>query len=389
MRDMGKLASITISGINMIETIKSSGAENGFFERWSGLQASVNNSKISAQKINIYIGSIPEILRGISDAIVLSTGILLIMTQSNHFSLGILMQFQVLLSRVIQPIDKLRQTGQQIQETRTLMERIDDVLNYKPDVDYDKSAHIMSDQNCQKLTGKIELKNVSFGYKMLDEPLIKNFNLSINPGNKIAIVGSSGCGKSTIARLISGLYKQWSGEILFDGKPIDQIPREVFTASLSTVDQSIVLFEGNISENIRMWDDSITDEEMINAAKCSRIHDDISKLEYEYNQQVNENGKNFSGGQRQRIEIARALSSNPSIIILDEATSSLDAQTEFQITRSIAQKNITCIIIAHRLSTIRDCDEIIVLDNGKIVERGTHSELFARSGKYKKLISME
>ena len=299
------------------------------------------------------------------------------------------MQFQVLLSRVIQPIDKLRQTGQQIQETRTLMERIDDVLNYKPDVDYDKSAHIMSDQNCQKLTGKIELKNVSFGYKMLDEPLIKNFNLSINPGNKIAIVGSSGCGKSTIARLISGLYKQWSGEILFDGKPIDQIPREVFTASLSTVDQSIVLFEGNISENIRMWDDSITDEEMINAAKCSRIHDDISKLEYEYNQQVNENGKNFSGGQRQRIEIARALSSNPSIIILDEATSSLDAQTEFQITRSIAQKNITCIIIAHRLSTIRDCDEIIVLDNGKIVERGTHSELFARSGKYKKLISME
>lgn len=389
IRDMGKLASITISGINMIETIKSSGAENGFFERWSGLQASVNNSKISAQKINSYIGSIPEILRGISDAIVLSTGILLIMTQSSHFSLGILMQFQVLLSRVIQPIDKLRQTGQQIQETRTLMERIDDVLNYKPDVDYDKSAHIMSDQNCQKLTGKIELKNVSFGYKMLDEPLIKNFNLSINPGNKIAIVGSSGCGKSTIARLISGLYKQWSGEILFDGKPIDQIPREVFTASLSTVDQSIVLFEGNISENIRMWDDSITDEEMINAAKRSRIHDDIRKLEYEYNQQVNENGKNFSGGQRQRIEIARALSSNPSIIILDEATSSLDAQTEFQITRSIAQKNITCIIIAHRLSTIRDCDEIIVLDNGKIVERGTHSELFARSGKYKKLISME
>ena len=235
----------------------------------------------------------------------------------------------------------------------------------------------------------MELKNVTFGYSKLSDPLIKDFSMSIKPGGRVAFVGTSGCGKSTLSKLISGLYEPWSGEILFDGKPRAEHPREVMTGSIAVVDQDITLFEGTISDNIKMWDDSIKDYEVILAARDAQLHDDIMAREGGYNCKLTSGGRDLSGGQRQRMEIARVLSMDPSIIILDEATSALDAKTEYEVVKAIKDRGITCIVIAHRLSTIRDCDEIIVLQHGNVVERGTHDELIKLGGAYTELVTNE
>lgn len=388
MRDAGKLASSTVSGIEMIETIKSSGAENGFFEKWSGYQASVNSSVVKFSKINEYIGAIPAILQGFSNMAVLLIGAMFIMQGTDGFTAGILMMFQGYLGKFVAPLESFRGIGQQLQEMRTDMERIEDVMNYEPDVNYD---NIEIDENAEysKLTGEMQMKDITFGYKPLGEPLIKDFNLSLKPGSTVAFVGGSGCGKSTLAKLISGLYKPWSGEITFDGQPISEVNREIFTSSVAVVDQDIILFDDKISDNIKMWDKSIDDTEMIVAAKDAHIHEDIMLKDGGYSHAVLEGGKNFSGGQRQRLEIARTLAKNPTLVVLDEATSALDAKTEEEVITAIKDRGITCIIVAHRLSTIRDCDEIIVLERGKVIERGKHEELFAKGGKYTELITTE
>ena len=305
-----------------------------------------------------------------------------------EFTIGMVMAFQGFLSSFQAPAMTLISAGQTMQEMRTEMERIEDVMKYPTDVEYAEDEKD-DGREYSKLSGNIELKNITFGYSKLAKPLISDFNLTLKPGQRIALVGGSGSGKSTIAKLISGLYKPWSGEILFDGKPMSEIDREVFTGSLAVVDQDIILFEDTIANNIKMWDKSIEDFEMIMAARDAQIHEDIMQRENGYQYKITEGGKDFSGGQRQRLEIARVLAQDPTIIIMDEATSALDAKTEYDVVQSIKDRGITCIVVAHRLSTIRDCDEIIVLDKGVVAERGTHEELFARGGIYKELVSNE
>ena len=384
LRDEGKLASSTVSGIELIETIKATGAENGFFEKWSGYQASVNAQNARYLEINSKLGSIPELVTALAEIVVLVIGVALAI--NGEFTTGMLLAFQGFLAAFTLPANKLISAGQILQELKSDIERVEDVMNYPDD-------NMMSDTSdsdeYDKLSGNIELKNITFGYSKLAEPLVTDFNLSVKPGQKIAIVGSSGCGKSTMAKLISGLYKPWSGEILFDGKPFSEIDRAVFTGSVAVVDQDIILFEDTIANNIKMWDSSIEDFEMIMAARDAKIHDDIIERNGGYNYRIYEGGKDFSGGQKQRIEIARVLAQDPTIIIMDEATSALDAKTEYEVVQSITARGITCIVIAHRLSTIRDCDEIIVMDKGRIIEHGTHDELYAAGGYYTKLISNE
>ena len=384
VRDAGKLASATVAGIEMIETIKASGAENGYFEKWSGYQASVNTQKVKYVKLNQYLGMIPSLVSSLTNTAVLMIGVWL--TMKGEFTVGMIMAFQGFLSSFTAPASSLISAGQTLQEMRTEMERVEDVMEYPNDPVFENETEA---EKYAKLTGEIEMKNVTFGYSALAEPLIKDFNLSLKPGSRVAFVGFSGCGKSTLAKLISGLYQPWSGEILFDGKPMLQIDRSMFTASLAVVDQDIILFEDTIANNIKMWDDSIEDYSMIQAASDVRLHEDILRRDGGYQYRITEGGKDFSGGQRQRLEIARVLAQDPTIIIMDEATSALDAKTEYEVVTSIKNRGITCIVVAHRLSTIRDCDEIIVLDRGNVVERGTHDELYAKGGLYTKLVSNE
>ncbi len=386
MRDAGKLAGATVAGIEMIETIKASGAENGYFEKWAGYQASVNTQKIKFTKLNQYLGMLPGLVSSLTNTAILMLGVWL--TLQGQFTAGMIMAFQGFLSSFTTPATTLITAGQTIQEMRTQMERVEDVMEYPTDVDYEDDE-IDPSVEYDKLSGAVEMKDVTFGYSRLGDPLIEHFNLSLRPGSRVAFVGASGCGKSTLSKLLSGLYKPWSGEILFDGKPIHKIDRSVFTSSLAVVDQDIILFEDTIANNIKMWDTSIEDFEMIMAARDAQLHEDIMQRDGGYNYTITEGGKDFSGGQRQRIEIARVLAQDPTIIILDEATSALDAKTEYQVVKSIKDRGITCIVIAHRLSTIRDCDEIIVMDNGKVVERGTHDQLYAKGGAYAKLVSNE
>ncbi len=388
MRDSGKLSGATVSGIEMIETIKANGAENGYFEKWAGYQASVNTQQVKYARLNQYLGLLPALVSSLTGVAVLMLGVYL--TMQGSFTVGMIMAFQGFLSSFMSPTAKLIAAGQSIQEMRTQMERIEDVMEYPSDVCCGHREYVQAKEGAgeyRKLSGSVEMKKVTFGYSRLSEPLIEDFDLTLKPGSRVALVGASGCGKSTISKLLSGLYQPWKGEILFDGKPVSAIDRNVFTGSLAVVDQDIILFEDTIAGNIRMWDKSIEDFEVIMAARDARLHEDIMQRDGGYSYRISQDGRDFSGGQRQRMEIARVLAQDPTIIIMDEATSALDARTEYEVVRSIKDRGITCIVVAHRLSTIRDCDEIIVMDHGKVVERGTHEELYAKGGAYTELVS--
>lgn len=387
VRGEGNLSGQTISGIEMIETIKSSGAENGFFEKWAGYQATVNTSSVKFSKLNSYLGSLPSIISTLADVAILITGIWLII--DGQFTSGALLAFQGFMTSFSTPVNDLIGVGQSVQEMRTDMDDIEDIMSYPTDVPDRIENEIVDGESYNKLSGNIVMKDVTFGYSRLDPPLIEHFDLTLEPGKSVAFVGPSGCGKSTLSKLITGLYKPWSGEILYDGRRREDINRAVFTGSIAVVDQDIILFNDTIANNIKMWDTSIEDFEMIMAARDAQLHESIMLRDGGYNHVILDGGKDFSGGERQRMEIARVLAQDPTVIVMDEATSALDAKTEFDVTNAIKQRGVTTVVVAHRISAIRDCDEIVVLDGGKVVERGTHEQLMQKNGLYARLITSE
>lgn len=381
-RDVGKLESCTVSGIEMIETIKATGAENGFFSRWAGIQAGVNMSVVRLFKLKKFLAALAPFLQALSNVAILILGVTLILR--GGFTAGMLLAFQGFLAAFLAPSATLLTASAKAEEMRAQMERIDDVMGTPEE----RSAH-SADGSLDKLSGTVVLTDVTFGYSRLAPPLVEHFSLTLLPGKSVAFVGASGCGKSTLSKLISGLYEPWSGAITYDGKPRSAYSRTLFTSSLAVVDQDIVLFEDTVANNLRMWDTTIEDFDLIMAARDAHIHEDIMQRDGGYDAPVLESGRNFSGGQRQRLEIARVLAQDPTILIMDEATSALDAKTEYEVVNSIKARGISCIVIAHRLSTIRDCDEIIVLDKGHVVERGTHEMLCTLHGRYAALLSNE
>lgn len=377
-----KYFSATISCIDNMESIKAAGAEAGFFEFWSGLWARKFNIHNNAHAMQLKIGLLPVLANGLVNTLVLILGTLLIL--KGDLTIGMLMAFQGFMGAFITPVNAIVNANQTLIEMRSQMERVDDVMKYPEDRRGGDSKLAEG-----KLGGLVELKNVTFGYSPLQPPLIQNFNMRIEPGHSVAFVGSSGCGKSTLAKLISGLYKPWAGEILFDGRPIETISSEELTNSIGVIDQNVVLFDDTVAANIRMWDNSIEEFTMMMACNDAQIREDIISRPEGFATKIVKGGQNFSGGQRQRIEIATALAKEPAILIMDEATSALDPKTEDVLMEDIRRMGPTQIIIAHRLSTIRDCDEIIVMDQGHILQRGRHEELMGQEGLYQQLMKSE
>lgn len=386
--ETGKLLGTTTSGISMIETLKASGRENDFFANWVGYLAKVMNSQQELGWLTIRLNALPPLLTSLTTTLILGIGALKIM--DGEMTLGALVAFTYLMGNFISPVNQLISVGTMLHETESDMGRIDDVMNYEVDDQfregYQKTDNSDNQSVNNKLVGYFEMKDVTFGYNTTMPALIENFNLKLKPGSRVALVGGSGSGKSTVAKVASGLYLPWKGEVLFDGKPKNEIPRHIITESLAVIDQDVLIFNGTIKENISFWDSTISDKNIIQSARDAAIHDIIAVRKDAYDSTVMEGGGNFSGGQRQRLEIARALATNPSILIMDEATSALDPTAEKIVMDNIKKRGCTCLIVAHRLSTIMDCDEIIVMEYGKIVERGTHQELIKQHGVYAQLV---
>ncbi len=384
--DMGKMIGTSMAGIQIIETLKAGGTIDHFFSRWAGYFSKVMNAegRLSVQTQSLQ--AMPTLLNALNTAAILSLGAYRVMT--GHMTIGSLIAFQTLMVGFMLPVNMLVQLGAQLQEMQGDLGRLDDVLRHPLDPLWveQKQAVPGDGDNSSRLDGNVELRDITFGYSPLEPPLIEGFNLKLSPGMRVALVGPSGSGKTTVARLISGLYRPWTGQVLFDGVPRESVPRRILAASFALVDQDICIFSGTLRENITLWDETISEPQMLQAARDACIHDDISARPGAYGQLVEEGGRNFSGGQQQRLEIARALAVNPRVLVMDEATSALDPGTELLVDRNVRRRGCTCIIIAHRLSTIRDADEIIVMDQGKIAERGTHEELIKRGGLYSSLV---
>ncbi|MBD2680630.1 NHLP family bacteriocin export ABC transporter peptidase/permease/ATPase subunit [Nostoc paludosum FACHB-159] len=393
IQDKGKVAGTEIAALQSMETLKASALESDFFSRWSGYYTKFLNAQQELGITNQVLGILPVFLTSLSSLSVLVIGGLRVM--DGHLSIGMLVAFQSLITSFLTPVNSLVSFGSMLQELEGDLNRLDDVLENPTDSE-GKGENLHSPivkplqyaSSC-KLKGYIELKNITFGYSHTDDPLIKDLSFQLKPGQRVALVGGSGSGKSTVAKLLAGLYQPWSGEILFDGIPREQISRAILSNSLAMVEQEIFLCAGTVRDNLTLWDDTVSNSQLVQACKDAAIHEVILALPGGYDGNLLEGATNFSGGQRQRLEIARALVNDPTILIMDEATSALDAETEKNIDRNLRYRGCSCVIVAHRLSTIRDCDEIIVLEQGKVVQRGTHQEMSQLDGFYAKLIQSE
>ncbi|MBQ7516606.1 MAG: NHLP family bacteriocin export ABC transporter peptidase/permease/ATPase subunit [Schwartzia sp.] len=383
-QDRSKEYGVLTNGLLMIESIKSNGGESNLFSMWAGYRARALMATQEMKLWSLKVRLLPTLLAGLNSALVMTVGGFSIM--EGVMTAGVYTAASNLITKFQEPMNKLLSLANVLQDTEMQMQRLDDVrrnpidsLNYPGD---DQKITFGGD----RLSGSLTLRDVSFGYSPLAPPLLEHFDLQLAPGRWAAIVGASGSGKSTLARLVAGLYEEWSGDVLLDGVKRRDIPRGTIVNSVSSVDQDIFQITGTVRENISLFDSSVPKADIIQAAQDACIHDDILRLPGGYDAVVSEGGMNFSGGQRQRLEIARALASNPSILILDEATSAIDPVTEIKVLENIRRRGCTCLIIAHRLSTIRDADEIIVLDHGKVAERGTHRDLVQHDGPYRRLV---
>lgn len=396
-QEYGKVNGVAIAGIQTIETLKASGLESDSFAKFAGYYAKALNAQQDLGLQSQVLTILPTLLSALMTASILIVGGLKVM--DGTLSVGMLVAYQSLMAGFLGPIDSLINFGSLLQDLEADLNRLDDVLQNSVDPEVETGPEESQGEGGKTfslqqspitgLQGYVELQNITFGYSRVEKPLIEDFSLSLKPGQRVAVVGTSGSGKSTIAKLICGLYQPWSGEILFDGTPRKQISRSVLTSSLAMVEQDIFLFGGTVRENLTLWDSTVAPADLVKACQDAAIHDTILSLPGGYEAKLIEGGMNLSGGQRQRLEIARAMVRNPAVLVLDEATSSLDAQTELIIDRNLRRRGCSCVVIAHRLSTIRDCDEIIVLEQGLVVQRGTHEQLWAQGGSYVRLLRSE
>ena len=388
-REQGFLIGVGTLMLNQADRLRITASDDHFFSRWGGHQARELGARQRFSELSHVNAALPGLFIVLGNAVVLAFGATQVM--AGELTLGALVAFYIVAVLFLEPVGRFVGFADERQAIETDMQRLDDITETPEDPGLTRqgqtSEAIATLNGRVRLTGHVELRGVTFGYNRAKPPLIKDFNLTIKPGQRVAVVGPSGSGKSTLSRLVSGLYHPWSGEILFDGRPRHEIPEEVLSRSLSMVDQHVVLFSATVRENITMWNPAVPDDDVVAAGRDACIHDEILSRPLGYTTQVEEDGGNFSGGQRQRLEIARALVSNPTVLILDEATSALDAATEEYVDDALRRRGCSCLIVAHRLSTVRDCDEIIVLDKKVEVQRGTHDELMAdKTGVYYRLV---
>jgi ABC-type bacteriocin/lantibiotic exporter with double-glycine peptidase domain len=380
-QDFAKTVGVCYSGIVASDTLKASGAENEYVSRVLGHVARNTKSDQKLGRVQEILTAAPQTVTVVMSLLVLITGGSLVV--GGALTAGMLVAFNQLLSAITAPVNKLLTFVNKIHTIKADMNRVDDIRKYELAPRYLKTEYATTDE---KLAGDVKFVNVSFGYSPLAKPLIEDFNFHVQTGRSVALVGASGCGKSTITKILSGLYEPWGGEVLVDGVPLKDVSPDTVFSSIATVNQSITIFSGSIWDNLTLWNKSVMEQDVIRAAKDACLHDAISKLPGAYDYKLDENGQNLSGGQRQRLEIARALVTNPSILILDEATSALDPIVEKEVMDNIKRRGCTCVIVAHRLSTIRDCDEILVMERGHIVQRGTHEDLVKEDNLYHLLI---